>query len=135
MQRLWLSNFFYYRENVDGSLIAIELSAIGSIGIHGFIKYFKYFGVFYLTLLTIGYIFGHIFQILSSVWLAKWSVREHKSDNQIRDYYLGMHGALGLAQGTRIWSNLFYSKDFKFTAILRNISKEFLFWQTLIQIS
>lgn len=61
-------------------------------------RYFKSIGVLFSVITLIGTIGNQAFSIYSNTWLSEWSDREDRGEPSIRDLYLGVYGALGIAQ-------------------------------------
>lgn len=63
-----------------------------------YLRYFKSVGLTFSLVVLIGTIANQAFAIYSNTWLADWADDEESNDPATRDLYLGVYGALGIAQ-------------------------------------
>lgn len=63
-------------------------------------RYFKSVGLTFSLIVLIGTIGNQAFSIYSNTWLSDWADDPTSIEPSRRDLYLGVYGALGIAQGT-----------------------------------
>lgn len=81
------------------TLINKEESAVGSVGIGVYTRYFGSIGLMYTTLSIVCGIAQQGFQVYSNTWLSEWAGHPDANEPEVRDLYLGVYGAIGIAQG------------------------------------
>lgn len=80
------------------TLIEKEESATGSVGFGVYIRYFKGIGLWCSIIGIVMNIGNQTFSVLSNNWLSTWSADRDNTDPAVRDMYLGVYGAYGVAQ-------------------------------------
>lgn len=73
------------------------------VGFGVYLRYFKSVGVNFSLIVLIGTIANQAFSIYSNTWLGEWADHPTANEPATRDLYLGVYGALGVAQGTFIY--------------------------------
>lgn len=69
------------------------------MGFGVYVRYFKSIGWLFSLIMLIGTIGNQAASIYSNTWLADWADDKTSNDPARRDVYLGVYGALGVAQG------------------------------------
>lgn len=91
-------------EKDKGKLIEIEYTEKGNVKLAVYKYYFSAVGLVAVLSTLLFYVGFQAFGIESSIWLGQWSedteiIVDGKTDTSLRNMYLYVYGALGLAQG------------------------------------
>ena len=84
--------------NLGSKLVEKEDTNVGRVKFSVYLRYIKAVTMFWCMLVAINYVFSQISSTGSSVWLSSWS-RAAEKDTSSTYYYLGIYGAIGVAQG------------------------------------
>jgi ATP-binding cassette, subfamily C (CFTR/MRP), member 1 len=86
-------------------LIEKEESATGSVGYGVYIRYFKSIGLWLGSLSIVFNIMMQGFSVYSNIWLSNWSENpDAGTDTTVRNTFLGVYGALGVAQALTLFA-------------------------------
>lgn len=64
-------------------------------------RYFQSIGLTFTIIMLLGTIGNQAFAIYSNIWLGDWADDPESNEPSTRDLYLGVYGALGIAQGKK----------------------------------
>lgn len=82
----------------EEKLIEAEKTETGSVKWKVYKYYFETIGILVGLAVIVLYIIAQAFNIGSNLWLSAWATDKNVTSEK-RDLYLGVYGALGLAQG------------------------------------
>ncbi|XP_066155170.1 multidrug resistance-associated protein 1-like [Euwallacea fornicatus] len=115
------------RPSPKGKLITEERTERGNVKKDVYIYYLKAIGFIFIFGTVIFSISFQLFGIFTNVWLGWWSedpnmIVDGKVDTALRDKYLGVYGALGLAQAISVLSSslIFAKGTMRAATILHN---------------
>ena len=82
-----------------------EESNVGSVGIGVYWRYVKNIG-FKFSLFGLFFVIANqVVSVYSNVWLSDWAGHPETNSPNVRDYYLGVYGAFGVAQTISVFTS------------------------------
>ena len=87
------------------NLMKKEESNVGSVGFGVYMRYVKNIGFNFATLAILFVIVNQVVSVYSNIWLSNWAAHPETNAPNIRDYYLGVYGAFGVAQAIAVFTS------------------------------